>query len=321
MIYKMTDLEKSILATLAYYDIFDRPLTAWEIFRYLILDIKGQMFKPNNIKFIDILNNLDYSKELEEKTDRKNGFYFLKKRDMLVEERIERQKISDQKWKKVKRFGKFLQMIPYIRLAAVSGSLAMNHCRKESDFDLLIIAKAGRIWTCRTFTTVFFQIIGQRRHHKYTKDRFCLNHYITDQSLDYIKKNLTNAQIYKRLVPIIDTENLMRKTQQSNQWIKNYLLFYPVFWQGYLKKIKKSRFLNQIRQIEEFFLDNRFGDWLENFFKQIQIKRIKKNPMTYMSGGRVIYDDRQLEFHPELPEKKFIEKYNQKLIELGLKDS
>ena len=60
--------------------------------------------------------------------------------------------------------------------------------------------------------------------------------------------------------------------------------------------------------------DKKVGDGVEFILKKIQARRI--NP--YQPGGRVVFDDRQLEFHPDSPEKWILEKYNQKMKELGL---
>jgi predicted nucleotidyltransferase len=326
----MASLEKAILATLVYYDVLDRPLTGWEIFRYLVKIRQEQnssvSSQNNKISLSDILNILENSPSLTELIDQKNGFYFLKNRSEIVKERIERQKIADQKWKKAKRVIRLLQIIPFIRLVAISGSLAMNNTKKESDIDLLIITQAGRIWTCRGLTTLFIHLIGQRRHGSLTKDRFCLNHYLTNQSLKIPFKSLYNAQTYAHLVPIWECHSqlvgsdipLYKRFQEANQWIGDYLVFYPISQRGYLRKIGSNQWFTFFRKCREFILDRRFGDAIEFILKKFQERRIKKDPLTYQSGGRVVFNDSQLEFHPDSPEKKVLKKYNQKMNELGL---
>jgi len=304
----MTDLEKSILATLAYYDVLGRPLTGWEVFRYLI---KYQ--KPIKLeKILDVLEN-------NSRIGQKNGFYFLKGRTNLVKQKIARQKLADQRWKKINRVVKLLQNIPYIRLIMISGSLAMDNPRQESDTDLLVVTKAGRIWTCRGITTLFIHLLGQRRHGQLTENRFCLNHYITDQSLKIPLPSLYNAQTYVHLIPVWQAEtSLYRKFQRANRWLNKYLAFYPGHQQRHLREVKTSRLFNSVRRLREFVLDNRLGDTLEFALKKIESQRIKKDPLTYQTGGRVVFDDNQLEFHPDSPEKGILERYNQKMKELGL---
>ncbi len=310
----LSDLEKSILSTLVYYDVLNQPLVNWEVFKYL--NKKGD-FEVDLNKVLDVLEN---SSELSKYINQKNGLYFLKNREKIVKQRIQRQIIADKKWKKAKRVIRFLQTIPYIRMVAVSGSLAMNNTKEESDIDLLIIVKSGRIWTCRIFTTLFFQSIGQRRHGQLTKNRFCLNHYITDKSLKIPHKSLYNAQTYAHLVPVWQKRGLYRKFQKANAWIKEYLVNYPREQKGYLNVLKTSWFFNSEAQFKEWILDTWLGDKLESFLRNFQVKRIKKDSLTYKLGGRVVFNDDQLEFHPDSPEKNILEKYNQKMKELGFEE-
>jgi len=309
----MNDLEKSILSTLVYYDVLGCPLTGWEVFKYL--NKKGDF----EVDLNKILNILDNSSELSKFINQKNGIYFLKGRQKIVKQRIQRQIISDKKWKKAKRIIRFLQLIPYIRMVAVSGSLAMNNAKEESDIDLLIIAKSGRIWTCRAFTTLFIHIIGQRRHGNLTKNRFCLNHYITDQSLKIPWQSLYNAQTYAHLVLVWERKGLYKKFQKANQWVNECLVNYPIIEKGYLTTIESNKFFESIRKLREKFFNTWFGNILEYFLKKIQEGKIKREPLTYKSGGRVTFNDKQLEFHPDSPEKKILEKYNRKMIKLGFK--
>ncbi|MBU1137147.1 nucleotidyltransferase domain-containing protein [Patescibacteria group bacterium] len=313
----MTSLEKSILATLIYYDVLDRPLTGWEVFRYLISKDRGLA-----VELKEVLNLLADSPELSKFISQTNGFYFLKNRKNIIGERIERQKISDQKWKKSKLVIKLLQIVPFVRLIILSGSLAMNNAKKNSDIDLLIIAKSGRIWTCRALISLFSQILGKRRHGALTKDRLCLNHYLTDQSLKISGQSLYNAQTYAHLTPVLEMDNgLYRRFQEQNNWLGDYLLFYPSENKGYLKKIQPNRLMIFLRKLKEGLLDGELGDRLELFLKKIQAKRITKDPLTYQTGGRVIFNDSQLEFHPDSPEKNILERYNQKMRELGFNET
>ncbi len=302
----MSDLEKSILATLVYYDVLGQPLTGWEVFKYLIKKKDLGQIKPR--KIIELL-------EVNPLISQKNGFYFLKGRQKIIKQRIARQRISDYKWKKTRRMVRLLQQIPFIRLIMVSGSLAMNNPKEESDIDLLIITRAGRIWTCRGLTTLFIHLLGQRRHGLLTKDRFCLNHYLTDRSLKMPFPSLYNAQTYAHLVPVWEAEpGLYKKFQRANQWLKDYLVFYHQSGKGYLRKIKDNQFLTFLRKFREFILDKKIGDGVEFILKKIQARRIN----SCQPGGRVVFDDRQLEFHPDSPEKWILGKYNQKMREMGL---
>lgn len=277
--------------------------------------------KKRGVALEDIISTLD-SDELRRYISQKNGFYFLKGRDNLYGQRIKRKKISDQKWKKVRRIVKWFQAIPYIKMAAISGSLAQNNAKPESDFDLLVVAKKGRIWTARALVTLAAAMLGVRRHGPKTKDRICLNHYITDESLEIKFRSLYNAQTYAHLVCIeADSRGFSTRMyadfQRANLWIKNYLYFYPLAKNQNQRFIESSQFLKFFGKFGESLLDGGAGNQLEKFFRKIQLDHIEKHPLRHKKGGRIVADDLQLEFHPDSPEKEILEKYNKKMIQLG----
>ncbi len=302
----MTDLEKSILATLAYYHVLGRPLTNWEIWRYLI---KQSELKISPINFYQIIELLEKSENLKKRIDFKNGFYFFQGNKHLIKQRIERQKIADQKYKQARKIIKLIQILPYLRSIQISGSLAMNNPKKDSDIDLLIVAQSGRIWTARACLTLFAYLSKQYRHKNLTKDRLCLNHYLTEKSLHIPYHSLYNAQTYFNLVPLTGQQKLINKFNQENKWLKKYLLNYSFSQKKYSRKIKKN-YLAYLAKLIELILNNKIGDILESKLKSFQTKRIKKDPLTYQAGGRIIFTNQQLEFHPNSPEKKILENFN-----------
>lgn len=322
-------LEKSILATIAYYDILDCPLTGFEVFKYLInpSHLIAQSISKQNLQselltqpsFLNILKGLE-DRPLKNFIEKKNGFYFLKGRQRIVRTRIKRQKISDQKWKKVKKVIRWLEVIPYLKLVVISGSLALNNVKKQSDIDLLIVAKHRKIWTVRFLIAFFTHLIGKRRHGKKTANRLCLNHYITDKSLKIDLPSLYNAQTYAHLIPILQVEKgIYNKFQKANQWIKSYLAFYPEQKISDQRLVKTKNFFWGIAKFQEVILDTFLGNILEKILSLIQKKIIKYHSLKEKGEGRVITDDFRLEFHPASPEVKTIDNYNKNILKLGLR--
>jgi predicted nucleotidyltransferase len=318
-------LEKSILATITYYDVMDYPLTGFEIFKYLInpsyiIAISGieqntEIGQIKEIKIIDILKTLD-SNNLKIHIQEKNGFYSF--RD-LYQIRIERQKISDEMWEKTKKIIKWLQIIPYIRMVLVNGSMAMYNAKEESDIDLMIVTKNKRIWTTRFLTTIFFQIIGKRRHGKKIKNRFCLNHYITNDFLKSSLLNLYTAHLYAHLVPVLEPEKgLYGRFQFENRWIGNYLCFYGMDKLDNQKKINNNSAMEVIRSIQEGVLNTFLGNIFEKILGFFQKKHIKRHPLINQKEGRIIFDDNQLEFHPNSRGIKILNKYEENILKLDI---
>lgn len=313
-------LHNSILATLVYYDILDFPLTLLEVNKYLINP--GRLSKDpilGTISLNQIAENLE-SLVGAGFVGSKNGFYFLTQKDSLYELRIKREKIAAQKWKKFLRIAKWFQAVPYLRAVLASGSLAINNTGHESDFDVLSVVKSGRLYTCRLLLSLVASVFGARRtrYERSAPDKFCFNHYITDGNLNIKHESLFNAQAYVNLKPVLVDEGIFSCFHVENIWLNKYVYNFKPAEEFVLRKVYHSTLLSLIGRAGELILNSSLGDRFENWAKKYQQKRIKDNPVTYESGGRVVFNDNELEFHPHSFEAFAIDKYNKKLKQLGI---
>jgi len=313
------NLEKSILSTLAFYDILGLPLTGFEIQKYLIRHrplAAGHL----DIELSDVLEALENSEFLKSKIGQKLGFYFLSGRDYLAVSRIEKQKLADLKWRKLRRLVFLLRGFPFVKMAMVTGSLAFGNVKDESDFDILIFAKSGRIWTVRFLTTLFFWTLGLRRSEKNTRDKICLNHYLAEDALEIKSRNLYEAQAYARFLPVLENEvGFYRKFCAANAWMGDWLVYWPEKFADCeagdvagQKKVKVSRLLDFKRRSLEIMLGGKMGDLLEKTLKKIQLRHIERHPLKDKIGGRIVASDGELEFHPELHSRKILEEYERR---------
>ncbi|MBU1092736.1 nucleotidyltransferase domain-containing protein [Patescibacteria group bacterium] len=121
--------------------------------------------------------------------------------------------------------GKILRFVPFLRLAALNGSIVRGVENKQSDIDILIIARAGRLYTCRAFAAAFIHLTGWRRHGKKVAGRLCLNCYLNDKSPNIFphRKNSAKkvAKAYKYLIPLVD-DGILRKFYKINRWFDDY---------------------------------------------------------------------------------------------------
>ncbi len=309
----LSDAEKAILRTIVYYDCLDYPLT--------LEGLRSFSFKTgvgDGLELKEAAKNLVKLGIIIKQSD----FYFLKNRRELVKIRAERNDLASDKWRKALKAIRRLRIVPYIRIIFASGSLALSNTAKESDLDVLIVAKHGRIWTSRFLIALLLSLLGVRRtrHDKIVSDKICLNHFITDRSLYIPRKSIYTAQLYARLVPILwEDEKLIDEFYEANSWIEEYIPNFKIQMTND-KSISKSKIQDFIKRLGEKFLDTKLGDWFEKVLKKYQLRRINNYHLTHKPGGRVKADDESLEFHPDSPELKIIERYNQKMIELGFED-
>ena len=320
-----TILEKQIIATVVYYDILNYPLAGFEVFLYLIkcdIDTIGTRhgLVPTATEIIKLL---DTSEFLQKNLGQKLGFYFLKGRDELVEQRLDRKKIWDRKWKKSKKIFWIMQIVPFSKLVMGSGSFSLGNPRKDSDIDLMIVAKNGRIWTVRTFFTLLTSFLGVRRYKDKTEDKICLNHYITDKSLRIPFESIYTAHLYYHILSVYDSKKdrkLFLKFQKENEWMKKYLENYEFSKLEGLRSIKRSKILMFLSRLFKFILSGKVGDYFEKKMSEVQTNRIKKDPLNLKKGGRITISNDQLEFHPDSHESHIIPRFNQKMQELGISE-
>lgn len=314
-------ISDAILATLAYYDGLDYPLSAFELCRYLV---NPQRLKPHieSLEDITLEDIYEAVEELLEKGQIKeeNGFYFLTGRTGLSTLRLEREKISAQKWRCCLNRAYWLQMAPWIRGMFVSGSLALGTTGPESDFDILVLVEPGRLYLARLFLSGITSLIGARRtrYETVAPNKFCFNHYLTTDVLNIKHESLYNAQTYAHLVPMAVSPALAGKFFAENLWINKFVYNFTPHQQTIRRTVRPSRFLRSLAKIIEFIFQRRIGDTLDRLAREYQQKRISTNPATHAAGGRVIYTNTELEFHPHSFERTILDHYNATTHKLGV---
>ena len=254
--------------------------------------------------------------------------------------------LYSQKWQKfLKRVWPF-KFIPFVELVLAAGSLATgNACpphnlrqkepvqgtaqvmwgmHENSDFDVIVGVRQGRIFTARAFCILAFGMLGWRAKHpnslkslplQYTvllkwkhpsKDKLCFNHFVTPAAYRLSPPhNEYWKNLYKNLVPVYGEPVVIQKFFDANaDWLQERRRYKSDQRHVY----KKKRLVARIR---EWLLKGKFGDWLEKILKAIQITRIE-NSLKNQSGykPRIIYSDNELEFHPHTQR---IEQYLEKL--------
>ncbi|MFZ2975695.1 MAG: hypothetical protein WA055_03695 [Candidatus Moraniibacteriota bacterium] len=292
-------LIKNILSTIAYYDALDYPLTTFEIWKYLI---------GESCALADVMQGLE-KEEIKKYISEFRGFYFLKGRENLVEQRTERNKISNRKLKVARRIIFWLRLVPFVKMIAVAGRVGAKNSRNGSDIDMLIIFKHGKIFTGRFLATALVHLLGQRRHEDKIANRICFNHFITDE-LKVCVQDLYSSHNYVFITPLYGGD-LFEKFLEKNAWIKNYRPNFS-FLENNLKSVKDSQFSKRVR----FFLEKLFSpNWIEKKMKAWQSEKIKKNPLTGKNGAMIICSDSELAFWPDFENQgpRIFEKFQENL--------
>ncbi|PJE51443.1 MAG: hypothetical protein COV29_00445 [Candidatus Yanofskybacteria bacterium CG10_big_fil_rev_8_21_14_0_10_36_16] len=310
----MDDLQKSIMATLIYYDIFDYPLSRDEVFNYLI-----KTFPRSVVAKKDLVGRSLADLIKKNKIDLNGDYYFLPNREYLIPLRKKKDNILNKKIKRTRLAVSLMSFLPFIKAVFASGSLATGSTDELSDLDVLVVVKHGRMWTARFLIVVLMSLVGIRRKptDKIAPDKICLNHYITDKSLHIDLKSVYNAQTYSRLIPLLVREEaIVDEFKEKNKWVLDCVQKWNFNSNQHKRASMVSRAISFLfeRALSFYWI----GGVVESKTKNIQLGRIIKNPLTYKEGSKVVYCDERLEFHPDSPEKYIIKKYGDKLSDLGI---
>jgi predicted nucleotidyltransferase len=296
-------LTKNILQTIIYYDILDFPLTTFEIWKYLIAEKKYGLGE-----IIDALECDEVKKHIEEF----RGFYFVRGRKNLVARRIQNEKNSIEKHKIAEKVARWLRFAPFVRMVAMTGTLAMKNCEKDSDIDFFVVLEKGRIFTGRLLVTLTAYFLGRRRHGRKIKNRICLNYFAATDGLEIERKDLFAANEYSFIFPLFGFGIYKKFIEANIGWLEK---FKPNFVCGELKPAKYfvevSPRQRAARSFFESLINLFWGDRIEAWLKRKQIARIERNPLTAKSGAYVVANDRNLIFLPD-PQSPRVEEEWQK---------
>jgi predicted nucleotidyltransferase len=307
----MNTLPKNILATVAYYDVFDYPLTGFEIWKYLVNTSTQDKEAMRAVSLCETLKALE-GDSLRRHVETNQGFYFLKGRKKIVVQRLWSGKIAISKLKRVRRLASWLRLVPYVRMVALTGSLAMKNSDPDSDWDFLVVLRSGHIWTGRTLVTGFLHLIGKRRYADKVKDRACLNYWITSDSLEIITKDLFSSHEYFFLVPLFGAKELQR-FRIKNGWIERFRPNYTSLELPHRLLMPDTLPFRIIRNIGEILLSDQF---VERKLAAWQKRKIEANPKTRLPGSLIEATEKALIFLPKPQGPRVFESFKKRMSEI-----
>lgn len=217
-----TALAAAIVKTLAYFDVFGYPLTSAEVWRYL--------YWPGGAPVS--LGDMDtcMSEHCPVGVYQHQGFYSLSPQvARQVERRQERVVIAEQKFRRVRRVGHILALLPFVRSIAVCNSLSYGNAAADSDSDLFIIAAPGRVWTVRFFCLTFLALAGLRpRPGQRNPNAFCLSFFVDTAHANLQPLSLPRDDVHfvywlEQFFPVYDSGGTYTQFLQDNAWRTTFL--------------------------------------------------------------------------------------------------
>jgi len=265
-------LEKSVLKTLVYFDIFSFPLTAEELFYFL--------WCPPALTKEDFFSGIKILVE-QEKIFTQDGFYFLPGRQEIISNRLNKKVILEKKIKKARRAARLLSFVPFLKAVFLCNSVAAGTANKDSDIDFLIITSPGRIWLVRALANFLLRIVGWRTYGKKLANRVCLSFFVDENNLDFSNLRASEEDIHfaywvHQTIPLFNLNNLWSNFIKFNQWTVRYLP-YIRNWEKDEETIVWGRGAQIWRKIWETFWRGWYGDLIEKQTEGLGKQKMKIN--------------------------------------------
>lgn len=287
------DTHAAIVQTIAYFNLFDYPLTSLEVYKWLY---------QKKSKYSDVLFALQELTDDGQLVER-DGFYCLVGREEIVAIRLSRYVLAEKKYRIALRAAQFIQLVPFITFVGVCNNVGFNNGSEKSDIDFFIVAKAGRLWLARLLVTIVVSILGIRRHKELITDRVCLSFYVADTHLDLRDIALRPLDVYllywlATLWPLYDRAGVYRQLLDQNAALLSHL---PNFYHNSpspRRSIAPTAAGQGIQRMSELLLAP-FVAGLERITKQLQLRKMQHNTTSVAAEAntKVVISDVRLKFH------------------------
>jgi predicted nucleotidyltransferase len=233
--------------------VFDYPLTAPEVYRYLT---------SAKARYEEVLQALADQTIFSQVGD----YFTLRGREQIVETRKRRSAVAAHLWTKAVRYGQIIAMLPFVRMVAVTGSLAMNNTDEGKDVDYMIVTASNRLWTCRALVLLVARLA------KLEGLSLCPNYLVTTNALEFKERSLYVAHEVAQMIPLSGMERY-KEIRHLNSWMEEYLpnaSGAPEI----PRSVKPVNGLYFPQKVLEIIFSLPFGSWLERWEMHRKIKKL-----------------------------------------------
>ena len=201
--------ELAFLRSVTYASLFDYPLTLAQLHASLV-EVRADA--PSVAAW------WRGSAFLQATVEYREGLYFPAGRGDLLQTRRRRETLSRDLLERDHRVLSLVARMPFVRMVALSGSLAHLNAERSADLDLFVITAPGRVWSVTLLVLVISRLLGWRK-------RICLNYVISERALAIEPADLFSANQIIHLRPIIG-HDVFERFVDANPFVK---ALYPNF--------------------------------------------------------------------------------------------
>jgi hypothetical protein len=270
---RSSTVARAVYECVLYADLFDCAITVAEICRHAAVPLLDQTAVTRALR----------DETLAERLSRQGDLACLRGREELFSIRRRRAENSRRMWRQSRRWARFFAAAPFVRMIAVTGSLAVDNVEGDCDIDLFVVTEPGRLWLCRAF---FFSV-ALACHAMRIHPRLCPNYLVTTRALELeaADRDYYVARELAQMVPLWGqvTYELLRA---RNTWMVEYQPNAGSRW-GAVEPVRLGRFSASLRRGTEWALAGRLGDRLERWETARAVPRQRRRAAR--EGGDLMF--------------------------------
>jgi len=263
----LSPLETAVWRTIAYVDVFDYPLTLPEIHHYL----EGVAATPTEIA--EVLRD---GRLLPDCLTTQPPYYMLPGREEIGRIRQQRTAVAQTLWPGAIRYGRLIASLPFVRMVAVTGSLAVNNVDHRADIDYLIVTRNGRVWLSRAFMIAIVRLAARRGW------TLCPNYILSETALAFPDHNLYTAHELVQMTPLYGLP-VYRQIRRLNPWTHQFM---PNAGSDPLIRLDLPAPHPLLQGVLELPWRTPIGQWADNWEMQRKIRKFSHRPSHEANFGK-----------------------------------
>lgn len=198
--------DNSVYATVSYADVFDMPIELKHLHRYMIGSSLTML--ETSMAVDDLISR--------GRLARRDDVVYLAGREVVLDVYDERTERAADMWHDAEMWGRRIGRIPFVRMVAVTGGLAVDSVADHDDIDFFIVTRPRRLWLTRLMIIVLGRIAAREDVD------LCPNFIVSTRALAMNERSMYVARELAQMVVIVGDE-LCQTVRQSNDWMFEYL--------------------------------------------------------------------------------------------------
>jgi hypothetical protein len=212
-------------------------------------------------------------------------------------------------WRKGVRYGMAIASLPFVRMVAVTGTLAVNNMERGEDIDYLIVTVPHRVWLARLLVLVFVHL------GRLEGVTICPNYVLSSDALGRFDSSFFTAHELAQMIPLYGYD-IYQELLRVNAWARRFLPNAFASPQDPLP-YRVTPLRRALKRGAELALQGRLGDAWEGRERRLKIARLGEQAADCKTGAAAFTPD-CCKGHMNDHGRQIREAYARRLQQMGL---